>query len=1222
MARRNPRNEPENEYAAPAGRKRGWRGGRSNNQRAKWKLLLGAVAVAMVLFVVLLPTLVMRRAVLIPLIDRFAGIAPLRVDFEAVQAGWFSPVQARGLQMYDAEGRLLAKVGQISTEKGLWSWIRDSSNLGTVRISGVEAAIAAANGTTNLEQAVEPVLARFMTDTTPPDAAAAATPMSGTIEVLDSKFLMVQADRPEQWVIAMPKLQVVLPTAAQVIGPIELQATLADVSGTVADSRGTIAAEVRQAEGSQTFELRARLDSVPVDFWHVVHARLPEIPIQELRGRVSGTLSGNIVDAERWDFDVQQIESRGLHIIAPQLVGENPAQLEFVSASGRAALADALLRIDGVKLACDFAQADASASMPWPIEMPTLQNPFLDRSSIDARGSIDLPKLARAAQSLMPLREDTSLQAGQAQFSIVQQIDPQGSPTGRAHLELSGLQAMASGQPIRWDDPLTVDVTAERGPAGMRVAATATAEFCSLEAAGTIQSGQLVGRVDLDLLQKRASEYIELPVSDMTGNANLNMSWQLSAENRVEASGTLKTTPMVIAATGGGQIQEPAWDGQFTATALLENGAPQQIERAQLTLKSQDEQLSVDLQESLSLVAVSDGGQALPPAAFTFNLVGDLANWKRRGTMWLTEPPDMKLAGNLSLAVGGRIDLAHVEVLEANWRSQPLEISTGQITLVEPQMVGNFKGRVDTNDLLRLEIEKLEVQATSFSLGARDSANPDGSGSRVGQAMFLVDLDRMLQNVQSTSAAQTVATGAILPPGVSGGNPPSEPIQYSASGRVQGQLAWQFTSQSASFNLNADGQNIVVLGKAADAIAPTPMWEEPTVTAKVTGNWMADSGAANIDNMQMQFPWMNYAGTLAYRPEGDLQSIAMKGQAVYDSVALTAKIAPMTGNHVQLYGQQTVPIDVTWKSSLDPGASSLAGLKAVTRIGWEQARVAGIQLGKADVPVTIDAGQLATAAEFAVSGGKLRWDVTSDLTANDLVLLQKPMMVLENVEITPEMCQGWLKYVAPLLAEATSIDGKMSLRLDDARLTPADPRRQTVAGQLIMHNVTVGPGPLSNQVIGLVKQVDAIRRKDFTQAVSSQTVWMNMPQQQIDFQMADGKVTHRNVNVRVGDANISTAGSVTVDGQLDMLASMPIPNDWIDKSPLLAGMRGQSLNFPVRGTITHPHMDTAGLQQFGRQAVESAATGLIQQQLSRGLGKLFGQPAAPVAPTTPPIAPQ
>ncbi len=1195
----------EAEYARPTQRRK--RGG-------KLKYLFGLCLLTVVLLIVFLPTIVARRSILVPLIDRFAGIAPLKIDLEEVQAGWFQPVAVSGVQLLDPEGRLLAKVAQVDTEKGIWSWIRNRNDLGNIRVSGVEAAIATSNGTTNIEQALQPILEKYASiEPTPDDADRSSAAMTGNIELLDSKFLLMQTGRSEQWVVSIPKLTAILPTAEQLIGPIELQATIADVSGTVANSTGTIVANVAQSATSQAFEMQAKLENIPVDFWHVLHARLPDIPVDELHGRVTATMSGNIIDAEQWSFDVQQIESQGLQIVAPDIVGPNPAQLQFIAASGRASLANALLTLDGAQLKCDFAEATASATLPWPIEIPTASDPFLKGGVVNAAGTIDLPKLAKAAQTLMPLRDDTQLQAGQARFIISQQLGPQGEPTSRAQLELSGLQAIAAGQEIKWQDPLTVEVAANRGTAGLQVAARAAAEFCNLQAGGTIEQGQLVGHVDLDLLQQRVSEYVELPISTMTGSADLDLSWKMIADQLVEAKGTLKTTPMVIAASGGGQIQEPAWNGEFSATAKLASGAPQQIEQAKLTLKSTDEQLTVDLQAPLSLVATTENQPALALAPFTFNLVGDLANWKRRGTMWLSEPPEMTLGGNVSLAVGGVIDLAHVEVLEANWRMQPLQVSTPQISLAEPQMVGNFKGRVDTNDLMRLVVEKLEVQSTSFSLGARDAAGPVGSSSRVGQAMFLVDLDRIMKNVQS----QTAPPVAVLPPGTAA----TPATTYNATGRVQGQLAWQVSPHAASFEIRADGENVVLLSQAPTAIAPVPLWEEPRVNTVVTGNYDVASGDANVDSMQIQLPWINYAGNLAYRTVGTQQSIVIKGQAVYDSVALTAKIAPMTGNQLQLFGQQTVPIDVTWLSPADPQASALTGLKAVTRIGWEQARVAGIQLGKADVPVNIDAGNLATAAEFAVSGGKLRWDVTSDLTANDLVILQKPMMVLENVEITPEMCQGWLKYVAPLVAEATSIDGRLSLNLDDARLTPADPKKQNVAGQLIMHNVTVGPGPLSNQVIGLVKQVDAIRKKDFTQAVSStQQVWMNMPEQKIDFQMADGRVIHRNVNVKVGDASISTAGSVTVDGQLEMLATMPIPDDWIDKSPLLAGMRGQSLNFPVRGTISKPQIDAQGLQQFGRQAVQSAASGLIQQQLSKGLGKIFGAP--PPIPQTPPISPQ
>lgn len=1183
---------------------------RGRRRGGKLKFGLGLLTIALVLLLIFLPSLVARPSVLVPLIDRFAGLAPLKVDLAEVQAGWFKPVSLGGIQLLDGEGKLLAKIAEVETSKGLWSWISQSQHLGSIRLHGVEAAVAAGSGTTNIEQALQPILENLAaSDPQAQDALAAQALPTGSIEIVDSKFLLMQVGRPEQWIVALPKVSLALPTAGQVIGPIELQANIADVSGTHGKTVGSIAASVAQAKESQVFELRAKLEDIPVNFWHVLHARFPEIPIDELQGRVTAVVSGNIADANRWSFDVQQVESYDLRLVAPALVGPTPAQIAFASVAGRASLTNNRLRVEGAQLKCDFAQATATASLAWPLAMPTAAQPFVSGSTFEASGAVDLPKLVQAAQSLIPIREDTRLVAGQARFTIAQQLDAQGTPASRAALELSGLQAQAAGQQLNWNDPLSVDVSLNDSQAGLQVAARATAEFCSLQAGGSLQRGQVGGHVDLEMLHQRLSQYVQLPIQTMSGAADLDMTWQMAADEILTASGTLKTTPMRIVAEGD-QIEEPAWNGEFSATGKLAGGTPDRIEKGQLTLKARDEQLTFDLQGPLALNTPVAGQASLAPAPFSFNLVGDLANWKRRGTFWLSEPPDLSIAGSVSLAAGGVVDIQHAEVLEANWRMQPLQLVTTQLSLAEPQMVGNFKGRVDTNNLTRLVVEKLEVQATSFSLGARDAAGPEGSNSRVGQAMFLVDLDRLLKNVQSQtiSSAPTLAVAAASPS-----------TRYSATGRVQGQMAWQVSPSAAAVEVRADGENITLLSQAPSAIAPVPFWDEPRATAAIKGNWLVETSSANVENMQLQLPWLNYAGNLTYRAVDQASAIGLKGQAVYDSVALSNKLAPLTGNQLQLFGQQTVPIEMTWTSPSDPQASALSGLTALTRIGWEQARVAGIQLGKADVPVKVEAGNLATAAEFPVSGGVLRWDITSDLTANDLVILQKPMTVLENVAITPEMCQGWLKYVTPLLAEATSIDGRLSLQLQEARLTPADPKKQNVAGRLVMHNVTVGPGPLSNQVIGLVKQIDAVRKKDYTQPVSSaQRVWMNMPEQQIDFQMADGRVVHRNVNVRVGDASISTSGSVSVDGQLEMLATMPIPDDWIDKSPLLAGMRGQSLNFPVNGTISKPQLDAQGLQQFGRQAVQSAASGLIQQQLNRGLGKLFGTPPPAAAPTTPP----
>ncbi len=380
------------------------------------------------------------------------------------------------------------------------------------------------------------------------------------------------------------------------------------------------------------------------------------------------------------------------------------------------------------------------------------------------------------------------------------------------------------------------------------------------------------------------------------------------------------------------------------------------------------------------------------------------------------------------------------------------------------------------------------------------------------------------------------------------------------------------------------------------------------------------SGNVKVDSMQLKAPWVNYVGTAQVENKGKEQIIRASGQCLYDAGMVATKLQPYIGNHVQLAGRKQVPVEVVLTTGGPATATStLAGLQAATRIGWEQARVVGIDVGVADVPVSVTNGQLATNAEIPVSGGKLRWDVQSDLTTPQTVLIQKPMTVLENVAITPQMCQSWLKYVAPLIAEATSVDGRLSLTLNQARYNIANVNDQTIDGQLVIHSAVVGPGPLSNQVIGLVQQINAIRKRELASTVGTQQVWMQLPQQTIAFRMENGRVIHRDLQVSVGDVTLVSSGSVGIDGRMEINTGMPVPDDWIAKSPYLASLKGQTLQFPIRGSLTSPQLDMQFLRDFGRQAVTGAAENLLQQQLQKGLGKIFpgGMPgvgtAAPAA---------
>ena len=50
--------------------------------------------------------------------------------------------------------------------------------------------------------------------------------------------------------------------------------------------------------------------------------------------------------------------------------------------------------------------------------------------------------------------------------------------------------------------------------------------------------------------------------------------------------------------------------------------------------------------------------------------------------------------------------------------------------------------------------------------------------------------------------------------------------------------------------------------------------------------------------------------------------------------------------------------------------------------------------------------------------------------------------VIEKVRVTPQMTSGWLKYIAPTIAEATRTEGTLSLELEGRRAPAVEYKRR------------------------------------------------------------------------------------------------------------------------------------------------------------------------------------
>jgi len=235
----------------------------------------------------------------------------------------------------------------------------------------------------------------------------------------------------------------------------------------------------------------------------------------------------------------------------------------------------------------------------------------------------------------------------------------------------------------------------------------------------------------------------------------------------------------------------------------------------------------------------------------------------------------------------------------------------------------------------------------------------------------------------------------------------------------------------------------------------------------------------------------------------------------------------------------------------------------------------------------------------------------------DRELVVAPGRVLNHITITPEVCDDFLKFMAPTLAQVTRAGGAFSLDLERCRLPLERPREGDVVGRLTLHEIKAGPGPMVEQVATMFGVPGA------NQLANEQVVL---------FELRDQRVYHRDLKFNVGPMGIGTEGFVSLpDQKLELTLAVRLPEFANRTAPLRGALSGETLNLPIRGTLAKPELDRTVLRDSGLGLLSGVLNSLLNgekvtpEAIERGLrqgGLLQGSNIAPstagsnIAPST------
>ncbi|PQO41280.1 hypothetical protein C5Y96_00790 [Blastopirellula marina] len=195
--------------------------------------------------------------------------------------------------------------------------------------------------------------------------------------------------------------------------------------------------------------------------------------------------------------------------------------------------------------------------------------------------------------------------------------------------------------------------------------------------------------------------------------------------------------------------------------------------------------------------------------------------------------------------------------------------------------------------------------------------------------------------------------------------------------------------------------------------------------------------------------------------------------------------------------------------------------------------------------------------------------------------------LMDRQQMTKEMCDDMLKFVAPIVTGATQVDGEISLSLSDIRVPLADRQNSVGKGQMTIHKAQLtGKSPMVKKIsefLGLGPSVEV-----FTDCT-------------INFELADKQVYHEGLDFGIGNLRVRTRGFVGLDKSLNLIAEIPMPLDPVEElkegelpRPILSALRGKTIEIPIVGTLDKPIIDKDRLGQSLMATAESTLRDILK----------------------------
>ena len=1176
-----------------------------------WATLFFAVLIAAA------PTFLVNSPLVDWAVQKATSGAPIKVELGAVSLGWISPLTVQGVKVSDMRGKPLFQADNVRVAKALWGLITDSSDLREVVLEKPRIQLELRPDGSNVEDILRAL---------PPELREAWFSSKGdasgpipNIRITEGEILVANGTSQEVWRIGDVSL-ITLPGESPALKRFEAKGMVQSPREQGA-AKWSAAADIGPQKNLLTADIKAA--ELPVDLVECALQRFVESPI--LAGHIATDCKVRFAPDNPANLLVEgQSDLKGFAFTCAALKGE-AVQIREARLPIKAELRDGVALVERLEFQAPWAQAKLQGRLPTAIGQQGDPIAQLLQNDFRVDGAVDLAQLVKMIPTAIALREDTQIDQAAVDLWLECGPDAEGRSL-KGELRTGKIAALRAGQSITWDRPIAASLDAVVQGGAWRVRAMeASSEFLRVSGSGDVANFTADASADLNQLTQELSRFVDVAHLQMRGQAQGRLTWQSQPPAVANANGPLPSglplpsghplatgqtlpsgqaspTPfsllletqlrdLAIALPDRRQWVESSLQAKLEARGSMTGMTPAVIDAAQFAAESPTASGTAELLQPVALL-----GKEPARAQFRLQASGDVRQWQARAAALGVQLP-YELGGQCNIQMEGAAGASAGQLSKLLVTIDNLQVARPEYAWREKRMEIAGEASWDASRGIAL-VPRLSIASGAVSLVASDVSweQPEKS------------LPTVVGNVRYT--ADLAQVGGLV----------FDPRYVRASGRSQG--SWKFASRGVENTADLSGalEKLLLTRTRSGPQGVQDLevvWREERANVNAKLRWNAAAGELWVDSVNVQSGILKLAANGKVSDFSNRAMADLQGTMRYDLATITKLLEPRFGDSVKLTGDEDHAFQIV--GPLKPASSALANqsdpyawlseLQAKANFGWSSADVLGIQVGRADIRSQLAQGLFELErTEVPVNEGRMFLGAGLRLSPGPSKLTLPAGPVVSNVSITPQTCSRGLKFIAPILADATEAQGSFSLSVNDGNYFPlSDPRQGVLEGKLDIHGANVKPGPLAREVIAIAKQFEAVVKTLDPQALTQagEIVLVRVDEQTTQYRLEGKRVYHDQFSFAFGDVRMKTEGSVGLDESLALEVECRLPSQLGARYPRIKPLIDQPLRVALAGDLRRPIVNVNALDAYYRQFIRQAAADTLRGELGRQLDRLF-----------------